>query len=374
MAWCHIGEEMRRRQHCSAGSRRPAPSPLVSARSALDLLVGLSARSNKQSLREESELGPSTRKGEEEGAPPCERKDSVVCGRRPDGQECRDVGGDAPWLRSGSSRCSSSTWAVRLGDLGAIDGTFWLLAVGDDVKRVHRVPMRRSTEMVWLLVCLLVILSLAHARIFAAVLYAPIDYELIDQVTDIASVAMWVGLVVGQWLMHGCTMASWLVQHAAQCCSTDASPSGAILHCVTHSDSLPAWASLTACKLIMPWLSFPSSSLSLGPLYYGLALWHSAVAVLTLLLIALGLTPSLPRSTALYCLGGSARQTARQTVRQTERTVRRLLPKLGGESFWSCPSGRALLPNMSQRRVHAGGIEDLAATQNRENCLSVASC
>ena len=237
--------------------------------------------------------------------------EDVVCGQRPDGQPCRNVGGAAPWLTAHCKACSPS-WAICLGDVGAIDGTFWLLAVGCDMKRIHRVPLHRGQELVVLLVALIFLLSLAAIHLFPPLLDSSVaqtvDYARLDKVTDVATLAVWLGCIVVQWLKHGCAMASWLAESLKQCFRQPHAP--VVLHCATQSNSLPAWAVITACKLVLPWVVYPSSSLGIQPVYYALIAWHSAVALLTLLLITLSLNPKLPGSPASYKLGRDTESTA----------------------------------------------------------------
>ena len=224
------------------------------------------------------------------------RSGSETCGTRPDGKPCRDVGGTAPWLSSGSSECQAG-WVVKLADVKAIDSVYWLFVTGDDVKRVHRVALGVSYELIVMLLLARILLAIAETRRVVTALEWTEDVAHIDLVGDLLLVALWIGLVVLQWLLHGSAIACWLVERSVS--------RSAKLHCATPPSSLPAWGSLTICKLALPFAGRPNSSLVnvLGPTYYVLIVWHSILAVLSLFVIVNSVTPSLPWSTANHKLG-----------------------------------------------------------------------
>ena len=182
------------------------------------------------------------------------------------------------------------------------------------MKRIHHVPIRRNMEFAGLLGAALLLGLLAESQRIPLALGTSfarsVDYALIHQVTDIILIVLWLGFVVEQWLTHGCAIACWLLESAKHWCSTQ--PRTVMLHCATQSNSLPAWAVMTACKLIIPWPVLPSSISGLGPLYYGLVTWHSVLATLTFFLVALSLNPQLPWSSASCRLGEIAESEARQ--------------------------------------------------------------
>ena len=232
----------------------------------------------------------------------------VVCGQRPDGQSCREVGGCSPWLSGMENDCSPG-WEVRLGDIGCLNGTYWLLVRRGEILRVHRSPYRHVDESVafcWLLVLLMVVGNLDRIWTLAGF---GMDLRTIGLLEDYTILFVWVLLCVAQWSGYGCAIACWFVTLI-----THPSSKGCYrLHCTTPSSTLQSWALLTFLKFVLPWLAYPNNP-SLLRAFRVLALVHWISVILVSIIVTWSVIPCLPGSTANHILSMSAAQQPRTSL------------------------------------------------------------
>jgi hypothetical protein len=304
-----------------------------------------------------------------------------ACDERP---PCRRIGdGDAcpnaPWLTS--EPCSHG-WAVRLGDVAAVDGVFWLLVRGGSVERCHRerphkllwrpprtppfcasrskeqracqgyprlgLPLKHELYMHVTIACIFLVIGVCTPLSNVGVdrveevngaSVGTAAYHGIDLVNGLILLLM--ALVVAlQWMSNGCVIVCWLLQRTV-CRPTQPHGQRTQIFCVTPAGSLSTWFTTSCVKWCLPALAYPISSPA-KEIYIALYACMIVLSSLALLIAVWSGNPTLPGSAAEHVLDSSG-----------------ATPSVGLLRRLFTPRARALLVEYKERKC-AGefGIED----------------